>query len=74
MDPIDNDDIDDDRFKVDEIATRESRSSPGRQDSTIMAFSRQFTNNSAMSEEPVDLVKVPANRHKPPKPIPEGEK
>lgn len=53
IDPMDSDDMDDDRFRFDDIA-KESRSSPGRQDSTIIAFSRQLTNSSAMSLDPVD--------------------
>jgi hypothetical protein len=69
IDPMDSEDMDDDRFKVDEMPS-ESRSSPGRHDSTIMAFSRQLTKSSAMSEDPVDLVKVPAKRHSPPNPMP----
>jgi hypothetical protein len=62
--------MDDDKFKVEEMP-KESRSSPGRQDSTIMAFSRQLTKSSAMSDDPVDLVKVPAKRQSPPNPMPE---
>ena len=53
MDPMDSEDMDEDRLRVEEMA-RESRSSPGRHDSTIMAFSKQFTNSSAISLDPVD--------------------
>ena len=66
----------DDRCRLDDMprllgyGLEMSKSSPGRQDSTIMAFSRQLTNSSAVSELPEGLAKVPANRHSPPNPIP----
>lgn len=75
MEPTLRLDMELDRFKLEEIPRllgqgfKMSRSSPGKHDSTIMAFSRQLTKSSAVSELPVDLEKVPANRHKPPNPI-----
>lgn len=53
MDPIDSEDIEEDKFKF-EVIARESKSSPGRHDSTIIAFSKQLTKSSAMSLDPND--------------------